>query len=114
MVRHVLCLCVLVISGCLSANGTWESQRQAALALPDARQRADALATAAEAAGSVGDLDTVKKCLDDLATDPRHDEVCDRCAVQLGNAGHWFAAMEVARLCHTDEHRKSTMAKVGP
>ena len=70
----------LIFVGCVCPNGTWEAQRQTALSIQDPQQRADALATAAEAAGSIGDIVTVKKALGDLANDPRHDEVAERAA----------------------------------
>jgi len=103
----------IVVTGCATRDGAWEQQLRAARAIEDPPQRADALATAAAAAGSVGDLATVKNALGDLADDPRHDDVAEQCAIQLGNAAYWFAAKDAAMLIKDEGRRKAALSKVG-
>jgi len=103
----------VAVTGCATPNGAWEPQLRAARSIGDPRQRADALAAAAEAAGSVGDVATVKSALGDLADDPRHDDVAERCAIQLGNAAYWSAARETALLIRDEGRRKAALVKVG-
>jgi len=101
------------MAGCVARNGIWEPQLRLARSIDNPIQRAEAVATATEAAASIGDLATVKSGLRDLTDDPRHDEVAERCAIQLGNGAHWFAAIEVARLIKDDTRRKAALIKVG-
>jgi hypothetical protein len=102
----------LAVGGCLSMDGAWESQRQALITNPDPVARANSLAVFAASAGSIGDSTTVKLTLNDLAADPRHDEVAEQCAIQLGNGGHWLAAIEVAGLVKDEAKRKEALFKV--
>jgi hypothetical protein len=82
------------------------------MANPDPVARANSLTVFAQAAGSIGDVATVKLALQDLAADPRHDEIAEQCAIQLGNGGQWFAAIEVAGLVKDEPKRKEALFKV--
>ena len=106
-------LLAIVVTGCATHNGAWEPQLRQARSISDPKQRADAMVTVAEAAGSVGDLETVTRALGDLANDPRHDDVAERCAIQLGNAGCWSAAKTTAMSIKDEGRRKAALAKVG-
>jgi hypothetical protein len=111
----LLCLACLSVlfDACANRNGAWESQYLAARSLGDLRQRDESLAAAAESAAAIDDLATVKKALGDLDGRPNHDAVAERCAIQLGNAGHPFDAREVARLVQDPDLRRLALFKVG-
>lgn len=90
-----------------------DPQYQSARTIQEPALRSDGLAKAAVFAGSIGDADTAKKAIADLAGEDQHDAVAEEVAVRLGNAGKWRAAVDVARLVKNPDRRRAAVEKVG-
>ena len=113
--RHLCWLLAAAAAGCTTFHSvpSADPQYQSARSCADPVIRSHNLANAAIFAGSIGDADTVKKALADLAAEDRHDEVAEAAAFELSNAGKLWAAVEVARLIKNPNRRRAAVEKVG-
>ena len=114
MMRDLAGICLpfwLGLAGCesapMNARGTGEAK-------PSARsERAKMLEFTADAAANNGTVAVVKRSIEDLGKDSRHDPVAEHCSAVFLSKGDNKSAREVAGMIHDKDLRQATLTKLG-